>query len=203
MTATALTSRKVLLPLATLLAAGAVAVGSGATWTSSTDSDVSVTGGLLSQFNDRDGATLTLTDIKPGDSMTGTVVVENTGDVDSTLDLAVSGVTSTFSDYLTITVKENGVTLYNDLPLNDLEADFDQTDIDFPAADDAATAGVVEDKVTYVITVTLSSVTTDVNGDTVVDALDANFDQEKSAGATFTWTQTQTSGGTILPDWVS
>jgi hypothetical protein len=176
MTATALTSRKVLVPLATLLAAGALAVGSGATWTSTTDSSVAVTSGTLIHTNDHDGATLTLADIKPGDTMTGTVTVENTGDVDSTLDIAASGVTSTFSDDLTITVLEGTTELY-DGSFADLA--ITQTDIDFD----------VDATVTYTFTVAL-------------DAGAANVDQDKAAGATFTWTQTQVDGESLVETWV-
>jgi hypothetical protein len=192
MTATALTSRKVLLPLATLLAAGAVAIGSGATWTSTTEASVAVTSGTLVHTNSQDGATLTLVDIKPGDSMSGTVVVENTGDVDSTLDLAAGTVDSDFSDFLEITVTENGVELY-DGPLNDLV--ITQTDLDFPADDDATTTTVDEDNATYGFTVTLVN---DTEGD--VEA--QNADQGKSAGVTFTWTQTQVDGESLVENWV-
>lgn len=191
MNATAFTSRKVLLPLATLLAAGAVAVGSGATWTSTTDASVAVTGGLLSQDNDKAGAVLTLTDIKPGDSMEGTVTVTNDGNVDSTLDLAVAPTGAnfgTFSDFLEIKIVENGVTIYDD-PFNDLNdaapVGFDQTDIDFN----------VGDTVTYVITVTLVNNTTGT-------AEEQNADQGKTAGATFTWKQTQVDGESLFENWI-
>lgn len=189
---TTTTSRKVLLPFATLVAAGAVAIGSGATWTSSTDTTVDVTSGTLMHTNDRDSVELTLVDIKPGDSMTGTVVVQNTGDVDSTLDLAVSGVTSSFTDYLTITVTENGTELY-DGPFNDLA--ITGTDLDFPAADDVDTTDVDEDDATYVFTVTLEN---NVTG----TPEEQNADQGESAGATFTWTQTQVAGTSLLENWV-
>lgn len=192
MTTTALTSRKVLLPLATLLAAGAVAVGSGATWTSTTDASVAVTSGTLLHTNTRDGAVLTLSNIKPGDTMSGTVVVENTGSIDSTLDLAVSGVSSDFTDYLEITVSENGTTLYSG-PFNDLA--ISQTDIDFPASDNPATAGVDEDNATYDFEVTLVNNTTGTPSE-------QNADQGAGAGATFTWTQTQVDGETLVETWV-
>lgn len=74
-------SKKVLIPLATLLAAGAVAVGSGATFTSTTGNTISaVTSGSLSQSNSKDGqAVFNLTDIKPGDTINGSLKITNTG----------------------------------------------------------------------------------------------------------------------------
>lgn len=173
---TTTTSRKVLVPLATLLAAGAVAVGSGATWTSTTDSSVAVTSGTLIHTNSQDGATLTIENIIPGDSMTGTVTVENTGDTDSTLDLTASGVSSTFSDYLTITVNDGTADLY-DGPFADLA--ITSTDVVFD----------VDDSITYTVTVALDAAATDV-------------DQSKAAAATLTWEQTQVDGGSLTENWV-
>src|SRR5690606_16845730 len=50
-------SKKVLVPLATLLAAGAIAVGSGASFTSTTENTISaVTSGTLEQSNSKDNA---------------------------------------------------------------------------------------------------------------------------------------------------
>jgi hypothetical protein len=79
--------RKVLVPLATLLAAGAVMVGSGATFTSTTNSATAVTAGKLLHTNTKNGLTMDVTKIKPGDSISGDVVISNTGDLDSTLTL--------------------------------------------------------------------------------------------------------------------
>lgn len=172
-------SRKILIPLATLVAAGAVAVGSGATWTSTTDNAISVTAGDLLHVNSQDGATLTLDEIKPGDSMSGSVTVENTGSTDSTLDLAVSGARTDFSNFLTISVSENGVSLY-DGPFSGLALGFAQTDIDFASGD----------SVTYDVSVALDTAATEA-------------DQLKVAGAAFTWTQTQVDGEVLGTNWVS
>ncbi len=47
--------------------------------------------------------------------MTGTVVIANTGNVDSTIDFEASGVTDTFSDdMLTITITANDGTTTDD-----------------------------------------------------------------------------------------
>lgn len=73
--------RKVLVPLATLLAAGAVAVGSGATFSSETGNTIStVTSGTLKHTNSKDGqAIFNLTNMKPGDTLNGALTVTNTG----------------------------------------------------------------------------------------------------------------------------
>lgn len=81
------TNRKVLVPFATMLAAGAVAVGSGATFTSQSAHTVSVTAGTLHHTNNKNGAALTVTNIKPGDSLSGTLTIKNDGNLDSTLAL--------------------------------------------------------------------------------------------------------------------
>lgn len=82
-TTTAKTSRskKVLIPLATLLAAGAIAVGSGATFSSETGNTISaVTSGTLTQTNSKAGtAIFNLPNMKPGDVVNGSLSITNTG----------------------------------------------------------------------------------------------------------------------------
>ncbi|MGA8256374.1 MAG: hypothetical protein WB767_07335 [Nocardioides sp.] len=78
--------RKVLIPLATLVVAGSVAVGSGATFTSTTASTTTLTSGIVSQKNDV--SSLAITNIKDKDTVTGTVTVTNTGTLDADLTLA-------------------------------------------------------------------------------------------------------------------
>ena len=75
-------NRKVLVPLATMLVAGAVAVGSGATFTSQSAHAVSVTAGTLHHANTNNGQTLTIAKIKPGDTKTGTLTITNDGNID-------------------------------------------------------------------------------------------------------------------------
>ncbi|MDX6555403.1 MAG: spore coat-associated protein [Miltoncostaeaceae bacterium] len=67
--------------LATVLAAAAVAVGSGATFTSqSANAESSFVSGTLTQSNSKDGvAVVTGSDMKPGDVRTGDVTITNTG----------------------------------------------------------------------------------------------------------------------------
>ena len=74
-------ARKILLPLTTLVAAGAIAVGSGATFTSTSGNTISaVTAGTLTQSNSKaDQAIFNLTNMKPGDVLNGTLTLTNTG----------------------------------------------------------------------------------------------------------------------------
>ena len=51
----------------------AVAIGSGATWTSSTDTSVAVTAGKILHANDRGDATLTITKLTPGETVSGSL----------------------------------------------------------------------------------------------------------------------------------
>ncbi len=103
--------RKVLVPLATMLVAGAVAVGSGATFTSQSAHTVSVTSGTLSHNNNQNGATLSLANLKPGDTRTGTLTISNDGTLDSTLTLQETADSSTFvPGDLQLTITQSGVT---------------------------------------------------------------------------------------------
>ncbi|MRJ75203.1 hypothetical protein GEV29_01495 [Aeromicrobium sp. SMF47] len=91
--------KKILLPLATLVAAGAVAVGSGATFTSTSANTISsVTAGTLSQTNSKDKAAIfTATDIKPGDTATGSLTITNTGSLPAKFSLTETASTNTFA----------------------------------------------------------------------------------------------------------
>lgn len=100
-------SKKVLVPLATLLAAGAVAVGSGATFTSESNNTISsVTSGTLEHTNSKaDAAVFNLTDIKPGDTLNGSLTITNTGTLPASLSLTEVASTNEFSDsYLTLVI---------------------------------------------------------------------------------------------------
>ncbi|MEZ0580340.1 TasA family protein [Nocardioides sp. MH1] len=74
-------TKKILIPLATLAAAGAVAVGSGATFDSTSGNTISsVTAGTLTQSNSKaDQAIFNLTNMKPGDTLNGSLALTNTG----------------------------------------------------------------------------------------------------------------------------
>ena len=73
--------KRAIVGLATILAATAVAVGSGATFTSETaNAESSFVSGTLTQSNSKDGvAIVTGANMKPGDVRTGEVTITNTG----------------------------------------------------------------------------------------------------------------------------
>ncbi|MGH2741950.1 MAG: hypothetical protein ACRDN8_05580, partial [Thermoleophilaceae bacterium] len=92
--------RRLLGGLGLLMVAAAVAVGSGANFSSTSASPSNVfSAGSLSQSNSAaDAAILTASRLKPGDSVNGTVDIENTGKVSGVFSLAKSGVVDVPSD---------------------------------------------------------------------------------------------------------
>jgi spore coat-associated protein N len=92
-------TKKILLPLATLVAAGAIAVGSGATFTSTSANTISsVTAGSLTQSNSKANAAIfNLTNIKPGDVVNGSLTIKNTGTLPATFSLTETASTNTFT----------------------------------------------------------------------------------------------------------
>ncbi len=92
-------SKKILVPLATLLAAGAIAVGSGATFTSTSANSLSaVTSGTLTQSNSKNNAAIfNLTNIKPGDTVNGALTITNTGSLPAVFSLTETASTNGFS----------------------------------------------------------------------------------------------------------
>jgi len=92
-------TKKILLPLATLVAAGAIAVGSGATFTSTSANTISsVTAGTLTQSNSKANAAIfDLTNIKPGDVVNGSLTIKNTGSLPATFSLTETASTNTFT----------------------------------------------------------------------------------------------------------
>ncbi|GAA2031242.1 hypothetical protein GCM10009740_21280 [Terrabacter terrae] len=92
-------NRKILVPLATLLAAGSIAVGSGATFSSTTGNTISaVTAGTLTQSNSKDGqAIFNLTNLKPGDVLNGSLTLTNTGSLPALFSLTEVSSTNGFS----------------------------------------------------------------------------------------------------------
>jgi spore coat-associated protein N len=170
------TSRKVLVPLATLLAAGAVAVGSGATFTSqSANAASTVTSGTLLQSNSKAGAQIFgLSNLKPGDVVNGTVTIENTGTLPGTFTLRETASANAFAaDMLKLTIKDGGTTLYN--------GDFGGLADDELVALGEYAAGASK---TYTFSVAL-------------DAAASDTQQAKTASATYEWVATQLGGETF------
>jgi hypothetical protein len=170
-------NRKILVPLATVLAASAVAVGSGATFTSQTGNTVSaVTSGTLTQTNSKNGAAIfNLTNMKPGDTLNGELTLTNTGSLPAKFSLTETSSTNGFTGSnlsLSIADKTTGATVYNGT---------------FGGLQDgqAVSLGDFASNVahTYLFTVKLAT-TTD------------NTDQNKTASAAYQWDAVQLDGET-------
>ncbi|MDO9496530.1 MAG: hypothetical protein Q7J48_12575 [Nocardioides sp.] len=123
------TTVKLLVPLSTLAVAAAVVVGSGATWTSTTQSAITATAGSLVQANSQNGATLAVTKLEPGSTQTGSLTITNTGDLDGLLTVNGASVADGFADgavTLTIDADPDGVGAA--LPVEIYSGDFDGID---------------------------------------------------------------------------
>ncbi|PRZ13171.1 TasA family protein [Nesterenkonia sandarakina] len=105
--------RRVLLPLAGLLTAAALVVGSGADFTSSSVNEGNAyTTGTLTQSNSKAGeAIFDLDGLKPGDTINGGVTLENTGSLPASFKLTEEA-TNGFVDKsnLQLTITEAGKT---------------------------------------------------------------------------------------------
>lgn len=170
-------SKKVLVPLATLAAAGAIAVGSGATFTSQSNNTISaVASGTLAQSNSKDGgAVFDLSNMKPGDTLNGSLVLTNTGSLPATFSLTETASTNGFTGdnlSLAITNTTTGATVYSGT-FGGL-VDGAKTDLG------VVQAGVAN---TYRFTVKLASTT-------------PNADQGKTASASYQWDSIQLNGET-------
>lgn len=107
--------RKIMAALFAVLAASALAVGSGANFNSTSANPSNVlSAGTMSQSNSKSGAAILTADkLKPGDSTSGTVDIKNTGDVNGAFTLVQSNVVDvpllpTFSKLLTLKVEDLG-----------------------------------------------------------------------------------------------
>ena len=173
--------RKILIPLATLLAAGAVAVGSGATFTSTSVSSSAVTAGTLKHSNTADAATLNISKIKPGDTVTGSLTIKNTGDLDSTLTLQETDGANTFkSGDLLLSIVQDGNTTTPVYTGN------------FGGLDDTLKKSLGELPVGASTTLTFA-----VSMPTGAD----NTNQGKTAAASYQWVTTQKAGSSSTLSW--
>lgn len=169
----AITSKKVLLPLATAALAGALAVGSGASWTTSTGNTANtVTSGKMQQTNSKDGKSiLSLTNMKPGDSVSGQVTITNVGTLKQTFSM-----TETDSSDFSAGVLREKIEDITTTPATTLY-DGALGTVPTPLALGEWAAGEAH---TYRVTVTFDK--------------DATGDQGKSASASFTWDGVQGAG---------
>jgi len=170
--ATASARRRVLVPLATLLAAGAVAVGSGATFTSTSANTLSgVASGTLAQSNSADNrAIFNLKGVKPGDVLNGSLTISNTGSLPARFSLTEESSTNAFADNLKLTITDGTRTVYTGT-FGGLQDGLKQELGEFAPGQ----------AVTYTFTVAL-------------DAATPNSFQGASASATYQWDSVQLDG---------
>jgi spore coat-associated protein N len=170
-------TRKLLLPLATLVAAGAIAVGSGASFSSTTGNTISaVTSGTLTHSNSKaDQAIFNLSNLKPGDTLNGSLTLTNTGSLAAAFSLTEVSSTNAFTgSNLTLDIIDTtaGTTVYTGT-FGGL-TDGAKTDLGtFPAG-----AAHV-----FKFVVKLGQDTT-------------NADQAKTASAVYSWSSVQLNGDT-------
>jgi hypothetical protein len=107
--------RKALIPLTTLAAAGALAIGSGASFTSNSANAASVVAsGTLTQSNSKSGAAVfNVTNLKPGDTASGDVTITNTGSLPAVFSVTETA-TNGFTDKtnLVMTVTQGSTTIF-------------------------------------------------------------------------------------------
>lgn len=169
-------TRKLLVPLATLAAAGAVVVGSGATFTSNSANTISsVTAGTLSQSNSKaNQAIFTLTNMKPGDVLNGSLTLTNTGSLPALFSLTEVSATNAFANAdLTLSIVDTttSTTVYS--------GTFGGMTAGAPVALGDWAAGSAHN---FTFSVKL-------------DSNSPNADQGKTAGAVFSWASVQDNNG--------
>lgn len=125
-------SRRILVPLATLAAAGALVVGSGASFTSASENAESiVTSGTLEQINSRaDAAIFNVDNIKPGDTVTGSVTITNSGSLGATFSVTETA-TNGFGqpEKLTMKLTDDEGNVFHDGTFGDLGGAANRVDL--------------------------------------------------------------------------
>jgi len=169
---------RILIPVATLLAAAALTVGTGADFvSSSTNTANSYATGTLTQSNSKANAAIfSLGNLKPGDSVVGKVTITNTGTLASTFKLtenATNGFVNKSNLTLRITTAAAPTTTV-------WTGTFGALTTAGPLALGDFGAGEARE---YIFTVTLAQ-----SAD--------NTEQGKSASASFTWDAVQTAAST-------
>jgi hypothetical protein len=176
-------TKKILVPLATLTIAGAIAVGSGATFTSTSGNTISaVTTGTLTQTNSKSNAAIfNLTNMKPGDTVNGGVTITNTGTLPADFSLTQALSANAFADK---TTGDN----YLKLTITNVTDNKQVWAGNFGALVDGASNPLGEfapgAAKTFRFSVTL-------------DAAAPNSEQGKTANATFNWDAVQKSAQTF------
>ena len=169
--------KRILVPLAGLLVASAIAVGSGANFVAnSVNAANAFSTGTLQQSNSRPGqAIFNLSNLKPGDTLTGKVTITNSGTLQSNIKLsesAVNGFTTKSNLTLVITVAGSATPVWS--------GTFGA--LTGGAGVDLGTFNAGEAR-EYTFAVTLSPSA-------------GNEEQGKTATATYTWDSTQLAAST-------
>lgn len=165
-------SRKLLLPLATLVAASGIAFASGASFTTATASTGLAASGTLTQTNSNSVA-FSRENLKPGDVVTGSVTIDNDGSLPAWFTITERQDSNTFVNKSLLTLKiADGATVVYEGPLGAAGAKA------IPTAFPAKTSR------TYDFTVTLSA-----------DA--GNAEQGKRAATTYIFSSTQAAPSTF------
>ena len=171
-------TRKVLVPLATLVAAGAVAVGSGATFTSTTGNTVSsVTSGTLTMSNSKDNSAIfNLTNMKPGDTLNGNLTITNTGSLPASFSLTELSSSNQFGgSYLTLSI----------------------TNVSTGASVYSGTFGGLVDGQANTLGTVAPGVANDYRFTVKLDQSAPNSEQGKTANAVYQWDSVQLDGETF------
>ena len=166
-------ARKILVPLTTLLAAGALTIGSGANFTSQSENPNSIYAtGTLKQSNSKaNQAIFDASNLKPGDTVIGEVTIKNTGTLAASFTV-VEAATNGFviPSNLVMTVTKDGAAFWTGT-----FGTFGTKDLGTFAVDEAHT---------FKFTTQLKETA-------------GNDEQGKSATATYTWNSVQTSPITV------
>lgn len=170
--------KRLIVPLAGLLVAAAVTVGSGADFVAnSVNSANAFSTGTLTQSNSKSGSAIfDAANLKPGDTLKGTVTITNSGTLPADFTLtedAVNGFTTKSNLALVITRAGQPTPVWS--------GTFAELTAAGPLSLGTFTAGESRD---YTFSTTLSAAAT-------------NAEQGKTATAKYTWNSTQTAAGTI------
>ncbi|WP_269304007.1 TasA family protein [Aeromicrobium sp. HA] len=170
-------TKKILVPLATLLAAGAIAVGSGATFSSTSGNTISAaTSGTLTQSNSKAGkAVFSLDNLKPGDTLNGSLKLTNTGSLAAAFSLTEVASTNGFDgENLKLVIKNTtkNTTVYT------------------------GTFGGLADGTKNALGTWAPGEANDYTFTVTLDQAAPNTQQGKSATATYTWDAVQLDGTT-------
>ena len=109
-TTTVTTARKLALPLGSVVGAGVLAMVMGVPWTSASEGS----SGIRLLADDNQGATLTISKIEPGESVSRSVTIENSGGEQSRLSFQETCDPSPFADgELHLVITQEGRTLFD------------------------------------------------------------------------------------------